>query len=506
MNWIIAGSGKSSLIESVAAMTRPKFSIVIPTADRHELLEKTIAGCLLSPYPNLEVLVSDNFSTPETAKVVESFHADPRVSYVRTTRRLSMPDHWEFAWQQSKGDYIIINGDDDALSPSLVGRLAEIAVTLKAGLMSWDAGLYYHPDWNLSGRNTFVFMSSHSRLLFDINPQAVFASYARLEIPVCFPQGTRICFSRRLADRAVAKTGRVFWPPYSDYSAPLLLLGVLEGERYIYWDALMGYGGRSLHSNAASLEKDGGKVGNQQRLRQYYEEFDRQDIYPHQELKLRSLWNGHAETVNLLRHILPEAFSHHHVDLVALIAAIECEFRGIGIHNSFLGQRERLAFDAFVKKQDPAIVEQAMEIVRRRRVDDSIVAWRSIRRDFSWPVLGFLLSPMSLKWIAVKAMRYLDVQLTRPRSAPSKSVAFGNDMNLAVRHRHGKAWLDCDSFGGQNGLDLVRKFDDVVVACDRREARNLVEFFGKGFLVAAHEADRLAGAGDPAKIEEYSRP
>ena len=468
------------------------------------MLATTLPACLLTDRQDVEVLVSDNFSTPETAKVVEGFRTDPRVSYVRTTRRLSMPDHWEFAWQQSKGDYIIINADDDALSPSLIGRLAEIAVTLKAGLMSWDAGLYYHPDWNLSGRNTFGFVRSHSRLLFDIDPQAMFASYARLEIPVCFPQGTRICFSRRLADRAVAKTGRVFWPPYSDYSAPLLLLGLLEGERYIYWDALMGYGGRSFHSNAASLDKDGGTVGNQQRLRQYYEEFDGQDIYPHQELKLQSLWNGHAATVNLLRHILPEAFSHHHVDLVALIAAIECEFRGIGIHNSFLGKRERLAFDAFVKKQDPAIVREAMKIVNERWVNGILEIWKANYWRFSWPILNVLLH-QSLEWFAVKVKRFLVARLTRPRAAPSNPVASISNLQLTVEYREGKAWLDCASLGGKDGLDLVRRFDDVVAACDRREVNNLVDFFNKGFLVAAHEVDNLARTSDPAKIEEYNR-
>jgi len=484
-------------------MTLPKFSVVIPTVDRHELLEKTIAGCLLSSYPNLEVLVSDNYSTPETAKVVESFLSDPRVHYVRTTRRLSMPDHWEFAWQQSKGDYIIINGDDDALSPRLVGQLAVIAMTLNVGLMSWDAGLYYHPDWKLSDRNTFVFMSRHSHLLFDINPHAVFAGYARLEIPSFFPQGTRICFSRRLADRAVAKTGRVFWPPYSDYSAPLLLLGLLQGERYIYWDALMGYGGRSLHSNAASLEKEGKKSVNEQRLRQYYKEFAKQDLYPHQELKIRSLWNGHAATLNLLRHILPEAFANHHVDLVALIVAIECEFRGINIHNPLLGQQERIAFDAFLKNQDAAIINRAMEIVRKRGVDDIIEAWRSGRSPIAWPVIVYLLGhfrPRALWIILLRAVKSLYFRCRHSASSlppnPSK-----NTVAVVVKQRGANVWADCSSAGVHNGLDLVRKFDDIVATCDRRDLANVIDFFIKGIIRAAHEPPP-ANAANLEKIAE----
>jgi glycosyltransferase involved in cell wall biosynthesis len=478
-------------------MTLPKFSIVIPTVDRHELLDKTIAGCLLSSYPNLEVLVSDNFSAPETAKVVESFRADPRVRYVRTTRRLSMPDHWEFAWQQSKGDYIIINGDDDALSPSLIGRLAEIAGTLNAGLISWDAGLYYHPDWNLSGRNTFSFINSHSRLLFDINPQAVFNDYARLKIPFCFPQGTRICFSRRLADRAVAKTGRVFWPPYPDYSAPLLLLGLLENERYIYWDALMGYGGRSRDSNAAAWDKEGSRTGSPQRARDYFSELQQEDIYPHSTLKIRAYSNGHAETLNLLRYILPEVFARYHVDLGALILAVECEFQGVNIHNPFLGPHERMEFDAFVAKQIPAIVESVKEIVKSRKTEHDIHVMRSNIR-LLWPILSLLKHHNSLELIVAKIKQSLIARLTRQRLSSSKPAA-GSNLKLAVTYRDGKAWLECDSFGGKDGLDLVRRFDDIVNISDLREVNNLVDFYNQGFLLAAYEANHLTCTVDPIR-------
>lgn len=494
-------------------MVLPRFSIVIPTVDRHELLEKTIAACLLSPYPNLEVLVSDNFSTPETVRVVEGFRADSRVRYVRTTRRLSMPDHWDFAWQQSTGEYIIINGDDDAFSPSLVDCLAQIVSTLKAALMSWDAGLYYHPDWNLSGRNTFVFANSHSRLLLDIDPQTVFASYSRLEIPMCFPQGTRICFSRELANRAVARVGKLFWPPYPDYSAPLLLLALLERERYIYWDALVGYGGRSLNSNAAAWDKEGAKTGSSQRATDYFEELQQEDIYPNSELKIRAYSNGHVETLNLLRTLLPEVFGRYQIDRVALIAAVECELRGIGINNPFLGPRERFTFDAFMKKTDPTIVVQAMEIVRRRKLENSIEIFRSNSDPVSWSALGVLLDPRFLSWVAVQAIRFLDMKLIRflevkpirPNSTPRRTDITEDNLRLVAKHRSGKTWLDCSSFDGKDGQDLVRKFGDIVAACDRRDPRNLAEFFNKGFLVAAYELDEIVGVNNPATTAQISR-
>lgn len=471
-------------------MAAPRFSIVIPTVDRHELLEKTIAACLLSRYANLEVLVSDNYCTPDTARVVQSFRSDPRVRYVRTDRRLSMPDHWEFAWQRSTGDYVIINGDDDAIAPHLVERLSQIATTLDAGLISWDAGLYFHPDWNLSGRNSFVFSSGHSGLLMDIDPQAVFASYARLEIPPCFPQGTRICFSRALANRAVERTGRVFWAPYPDYSAPLLLLGLLGDKRYIYWDALGGFGGRSRESNAAAWDKEGGKAGSSQRAKDYFTELQQEDLYPHSPLKFKAYCNGHVETLNLLRGLLPEAAGRHQVDQTALIAAVECELRGIGIHNPFLGPQERLAFDQYVAQQDPAAVRAAMKIVNERWINDSIEVWRNDRTRISMPVLFYILTLQQPWDLFLRVMRQAYLRSRKRRNGePSPG---GAGLDVAFKRRGFKVYVDCSSFGAANGFDFIRRFEDVVAVCDSRDARNLLDFFGRRFLTSAHEPSRLS--------------
>jgi hypothetical protein len=499
---------KTALTAAFAIMPRAHFSIVIPTADRHELLDKTIAACLLSPYPNLEVLVSDNFSTPETAKVVEGFRADPRVRYVRTERRLSMPDHWEFAWRQSDGDFIIINGDDDGLSPGLIDQLNIIADTFQAALMSWDAGLYYHPDWDLSGVNTFTFMTGHSQMLIDVDPQAVFASYARLSIPICFPQGTRICFSRALADRAVTRVGRVFWPPFSDYSAPLLLLGLLKDERYIYLDALLGYGGRSSRSNAASMEKEGNRTGNQERICQFYGEFHRQDIYPHQELKMRSLWNGHAETLNLLRHILPEAFDRHHVDQVALITAIECEFRGIDTHNPFLGPRERIAFEAFLARQDPEVVGAAMQQVGKRAALSGLERWTSNPTSVRGPLMH--LARQIREAMKIIARGRLERHGFERVAGELKRLTTGGNgttgkTNSTVRCQYMGRMIkvQCADVGCHNGLDLACKLDGIAQQFDHRGWSSVEAFGNAGLMRAAYTC---TNAISPAQVLEPIKP
>ena len=106
-------------------MSLPLFSIIIPTCDRPQLLNQTLSAALNVSHGSYEVVVSDNFSGPETREVVERLR-DPRLRYVRTNRRLHMPDSWQFAYEHAKGEYLIILGDDDGIVTNALTKLHQI--------------------------------------------------------------------------------------------------------------------------------------------------------------------------------------------------------------------------------------------------------------------------------------------------------------------------------------------------------------------------------------------
>ena len=60
-----------------------KFSVIIPTRERSDTLQSSLKTCVGQDYDNLEIIVSDNFSTDNTREVVESFD-DPRIRYINT--------------------------------------------------------------------------------------------------------------------------------------------------------------------------------------------------------------------------------------------------------------------------------------------------------------------------------------------------------------------------------------------------------------------------------------
>jgi glycosyltransferase involved in cell wall biosynthesis len=91
-----------------------KFSVLLPTRNRLDLLARAIETVRRQDYADWEIIVSDNFSEEDVAGYIKSL-AEPRIKYVRTDRFLPVTENWNNALRQSSGDYVIMLGDDDGL-------------------------------------------------------------------------------------------------------------------------------------------------------------------------------------------------------------------------------------------------------------------------------------------------------------------------------------------------------------------------------------------------------
>ena len=105
----------------------PKFTIVIPTRERADVLFYCLKSACAQDYPNLEILVSDNCSQDQTAKVVQQFK-DKRIKYINTGKRVSMSGNYEFAISHVTEGWVTILGDDDAILPGAIQKVLEIVV------------------------------------------------------------------------------------------------------------------------------------------------------------------------------------------------------------------------------------------------------------------------------------------------------------------------------------------------------------------------------------------
>lgn len=130
-----------------------KLSIIIPTRERHESLQYTLKSVLSINRDDIEVVVSDNYSSIGTYNVVSKFN-DKRIQYYRTDKRLSMVENFEQSIKLARGDYLTILGDDDCI---VADMLCEIEKHLTPDVpVCWMRFPYFWPNATEQKNKLFV--------------------------------------------------------------------------------------------------------------------------------------------------------------------------------------------------------------------------------------------------------------------------------------------------------------------------------------------------------------
>ncbi|MBD3296626.1 MAG: glycosyltransferase [Candidatus Omnitrophica bacterium] len=90
----------------------PKVSIVVPAYNRARLLEGCLLNLLEQTYPDLEIIVVDDGSTDDTARVVEATD-DGRLKYIRHDINRGLPAARNTGIRASSGEFIAFQDTDD---------------------------------------------------------------------------------------------------------------------------------------------------------------------------------------------------------------------------------------------------------------------------------------------------------------------------------------------------------------------------------------------------------
>jgi glycosyltransferase involved in cell wall biosynthesis len=122
----------------------PFFTIAIPTKNRTDQLRNAVRSVREQTCDDLEIIVCDNSDepyAPAVAKIVAESE-DPRVRYVRTSGKLSMPDNWEHAVATARGEYVGILTDRSVYRRDAL-RLADQEISRSgAPLVGWFPDQY----------------------------------------------------------------------------------------------------------------------------------------------------------------------------------------------------------------------------------------------------------------------------------------------------------------------------------------------------------------------------
>ena len=90
--------------------------------NRPRYLKQALASALAQTYRNIEVLIRDNGTNPETGKVVQGFN-DERVHFVRHPQNIGMTANIIGGFRQAHGKYVATLHDDDVWSPHFLKRM-----------------------------------------------------------------------------------------------------------------------------------------------------------------------------------------------------------------------------------------------------------------------------------------------------------------------------------------------------------------------------------------------
>ncbi|MBL1259522.1 MAG: glycosyltransferase family 2 protein [Thiotrichaceae bacterium] len=231
-------------------MSEPKITVIIPTRERGDVLEKSLLTVTAQDYNNLDIIVSDNFSSDNTEDVVRSAN-DARVKYFNTGKRLSMSHNWEFALSNVADDgWVTIIGDDDGLLPGSLKKIAEIIKSTDVQAIRTSVCSYAWPSLTGKqfGRLGVPLKSGHEIRKSKLWLSKVLSGDSKYtELPMLYNGGF---VNMSVLKQLKSKTGSVYRSCIPDVYSAVAISSIID--RYIYSHEPLAINGASRHSTGTS--------------------------------------------------------------------------------------------------------------------------------------------------------------------------------------------------------------------------------------------------------------
>lgn len=202
------------------------FSVLLPSRNRLEFLKVAIETVRRQDYPDWEVIISDNDSKQDIAGYARSL-GDPRIKYFRTDRFVPVTENWNNALRRSRGEYLIMLGDDDGLLQGYFSTALRLiqehgnpdAIYTSAYVYAYPGVMPSHPDGYLQPYAYDLFIRSAGRPFWLDRREAI--GLVRQSMDLKMPFGYNMQFSlvsRQFVD-SLSANGPFFQSPFPDYYA-----------------------------------------------------------------------------------------------------------------------------------------------------------------------------------------------------------------------------------------------------------------------------------------------
>jgi hypothetical protein len=241
----------------------PRFSVVVPTRDRPDLLEFCLGSLAEQTSDDVEVIVSDNPVQLPARQVFERFRSDGW-HYLKPEEPVAMHDNFERGCDAASGDYVTVLIDKTVLHPSALEYAARaLEREPEVDLVSWWNEGYYPLDESEDGRAGRFVATSKAVKPHTFDPRVElekrFANRERRGVdPVHYVRGKIVfgAYSQGLLERIRAQTGRVFHPLAPDYTSMVPACALSQGALDLGRPLLVSYNSRRSNGQQQSLYPD----------------------------------------------------------------------------------------------------------------------------------------------------------------------------------------------------------------------------------------------------------
>jgi glycosyltransferase involved in cell wall biosynthesis len=100
----------------------PTVSVVVPTYNNADHIERTMSSILAQTFHDMEIIVSDHSSDDGTWERLQQYADDPRLSLMQLPRGGGAPANWKFVSQQATGRYVKLVCGDDLIYPTCLAE------------------------------------------------------------------------------------------------------------------------------------------------------------------------------------------------------------------------------------------------------------------------------------------------------------------------------------------------------------------------------------------------
>lgn len=168
-------------------------SICIPTYNRPEFLRRAVESCLCQTYPHFEVIITDNSTNEESAKLAAGW-TDARVRYYSNGGNIGPHASAIKCKNLGKGKYIKFLMDDDLLKPRCLELMVQgMEENSTAGIAMAPMDLIDENDRRITPR-FYIFRQMHYRYRYQvgdglIDRRRILRDFLTRDYPCTVPSG-----------------------------------------------------------------------------------------------------------------------------------------------------------------------------------------------------------------------------------------------------------------------------------------------------------------------------